>query len=68
MHTEMFQVYFECKNNFFYYLFFSCGQSGHISRDCDQQRGGGRKGGGRGTKCYECQELGHIARLCPNRE
>jgi cellular nucleic acid-binding protein len=41
---------------------YNCGEEGHQSRDCTQERvaGGGDK------KCYNCNEVGHISRDCPN--
>lgn len=57
---------------------YSCGESGHLARDCSSGgsgggggyggrsggRGGGRGGGG-GGQCYNCQGTGHFARECP---
>ncbi|KAK3024441.1 hypothetical protein RJ639_042973 [Escallonia herrerae] len=51
---------------------YSCGESGHISRDCEMRgnnggvRGGGFGGVGRDGACYNCGGLGHLARDCPS--
>lgn len=48
---------------------YSCGEPGHISRDCTRGGGGGRYGGGGGgggLSCYTCGGQGHFARDCPN--
>ncbi|XP_047329707.1 glycine-rich protein 2-like [Impatiens glandulifera] len=57
---------------------FSCGEEGHMARDCSQGgggrggggrgggRGGGGRGGGGGGGCYNCGGDGHFARECPN--
>jgi len=52
---------------------FNCGQLGHISRDCPEERkgkgggkkGGGKKGGGGSDECYNCGGFGHMSRECP---
>jgi len=58
---------------------YRCGETGHISRDCQQpsensNSGGGYSGsrgpresgsgGGSGAECYKCGKVGHIARNC----
>lgn len=50
---------------------YSCGEPGHISRDCTRGGGGGGGrygggGGGGGLSCYTCGGQGHFARDCPN--
>ncbi|XP_075253876.1 uncharacterized protein LOC142346045 [Convolutriloba macropyga] len=45
---------------------YSCGQPGHIARDCrsaGSSRDGGRRNDGR---CFSCGGTGHIARDCPD--
>ncbi|KAG9098121.1 hypothetical protein FRC06_006793 [Ceratobasidium sp. 370] len=49
---------------------YKCNETGHISRDCPQNQGGGASSGGYGggsssTECYKCGKVGHIARSCP---
>ena len=51
---------------------YNCNQTGHLARDCPEERreGGGRRGfgGGRGggsRACYNCNQEGHMARECP---
>lgn len=39
---------------------YSCGQTGHMSRDCPS----GGSGGYGGQKCYNCGNSGHISRDC----
>ena len=47
----------------------SCGNKGHIARDCpepenpDAKKPKGRR---RGPKCYNCGEIGHISKDCPD--
>ncbi|KAL5078321.1 hypothetical protein RYX36_017305 [Vicia faba] len=50
---------------------FKCGESGHMSRECTQEGGGGGgwggggRGGGRGGgACFKCGESGHMSRDC----
>ncbi|XXG40319.1 hypothetical protein AAC387_Pa01g1065 [Persea americana] len=52
---------------------YSCGEPGHMARDCYQggggsggRNGGGGGGGGGGGNCYNCGEQGHFARECPS--
>ncbi|KAI0493610.1 hypothetical protein KFK09_023729 [Dendrobium nobile] len=56
---------------------YSCGEPGHIARDCYNGGGRGRYvgggggggsggGGGGGGVCYSCGETGHFARECPS--
>ncbi|XP_043227505.1 uncharacterized protein LOC122384293 [Amphibalanus amphitrite] len=40
---------------------YSCGQMGHIAKQC---KGGSRSGGSKGIKCYKCGGVGHISRYC----
>lgn len=42
---------------------YSCGESGHLARDCPHGGGGGAEGGGGGA-CYNCGQIGHHARDC----
>jgi len=53
---------------------YNCNQTGHLARDCTEERreGGGRRGGGFGggrgggsRACYNCNQEGHMARECP---
>ncbi|CAM9003787.1 unnamed protein product [Rhodiola kirilowii] len=45
---------------------YSCGESGHMSRECPTKgAGGGGRGGGGG--CYSCGESGHMSRECPTK-
>ncbi|QRV74927.1 cellular nucleic acid-binding protein [Ceratobasidium sp. AG-Ba] len=48
---------------------YKCGETGHLSRECSQNQGGGSGGGFGGgqssTECYKCGKVGHIARSCP---
>jgi hypothetical protein len=41
---------------------YSCGKSGHISRDCPEGGAGGDSRDNR--KCYACGGFGHISRDC----
>ncbi|KAL2651145.1 hypothetical protein R1flu_019273 [Riccia fluitans] len=48
---------------------YSCGEPGHIARDCPSEaagNGGRASGGGGGgnRNCYNCGESGHLARDC----
>ena len=52
-------------NERYFWSRFSCGKSGHISRDCPSEQKG--RGGGGGGACYECGEEGHLARDCPDK-
>lgn len=50
---------------------YTCGETGHLARDCHQRGGGGGRyggggGGGGGGGCYNCGETGHFARECPD--
>ncbi|URD72957.1 Ribonuclease B OB domain [Musa troglodytarum] len=36
---------------------YTCGETGHLAKDCYQ-------GGGGGGACYNCGEMGHLARDC----
>ncbi|GMH13537.1 hypothetical protein Nepgr_015378 [Nepenthes gracilis] len=47
---------------------YSCGEPGHMARDCYKSGGGGRYGGGGGggSGCYNCGGQGHLARDCPS--
>ncbi|KAF9992867.1 hypothetical protein BGZ80_008380 [Entomortierella chlamydospora] len=38
---------------------YNCGNSGHISRDCTEER--------KEKACYKCGEAGHISRDCPQQ-
>jgi hypothetical protein len=44
---------------------FNCGQPGHISADCTEEKK--PRGGGGGGACYECGEDGHQSRDCPSK-
>ncbi|KAK6946406.1 Zinc finger, CCHC-type [Dillenia turbinata] len=62
---------------------YTCGEMGHLARDCYQNSGGGSGrfdrgsgggggggfggGGGGSGGCFNCGEDGHFARECPNR-
>ena len=43
------------------HLYFRCGESGHLARDCldDEPREDKRS-------CYNCGEVGHLSRDCPD--
>jgi hypothetical protein len=52
---------------------FTCGKSGHKSNTCqDNQEKKGRRDNkygpktATGARCYNCQQTGHLAKLCPN--
>jgi cellular nucleic acid-binding protein/probable ATP-dependent RNA helicase DDX4 len=42
---------------------FRCGSSGHLARDCPQERTDPPAG-----NCYNCGKSGHFARDCPEPE
>lgn len=44
---------------------FSCGQTGHINRQCPNKNTG-RQSNASGLRCYHCQQMGHIQRDCTN--
>lgn len=45
-----------------FYLYFRCGDIGHMARNCPDNRGGGDRNAD--VKCYKCNEYGHFAREC----
>ncbi|XP_057432340.1 glycine-rich protein 2-like [Lotus japonicus] len=45
---------------------YSCGEEGHLARDCGNGGGKYGGGGGGGGSCYTCGNSGHFARDCPS--
>ena len=46
---------------------FTCGQAGHLARDCPSRKGKGKGGKGKGFQGtrYNCGGYGHPAKDCP---
>ena len=44
---------------------YSCGETGHMARDCPSSASSGGGGGRSDRSCYNCGQSGHLSRDCP---